>query len=84
MKRKPSTSRRGYGYLHKRLRERLKPFVEAGLARCARCGEPIEPGTPFDLGHVDGSGKTQYQGVEHRRCNRATATHRARKVSRVW
>ena len=27
-------------------------MVEAGMARCARCGELIEPGTPWDLGHV--------------------------------
>jgi hypothetical protein len=39
-------------------------------AVCARCGLPIVPGTPWDLGHVDGSGKTMYQGPEHRKCNR--------------
>jgi hypothetical protein len=27
---------------------------------------------PWDLGHIDGSGKTLDSGPEHRRCNRAT------------
>ena len=41
--------------------------------------EPIEPGSAWDLGHLDGS-LTQYAGVEHRRCNRATASHRYPEV----
>ena len=96
---KPSTSQRGYGYDHQRLRDRLKPFVEAGMVRCARCGRLIEPCTPFDLGHVDGSGRTLYQGIEHRTCNRraggkigAAITNGGKqrrvstglRVSRVW
>ena len=31
----------------------LAPFVAGGLATCARCGETIEPGTAWDLGHDD-------------------------------
>jgi hypothetical protein len=66
---KLSPSRRGYGTHHRALREGLKPIVAAGLAVCARCGRPIMPGTPWDLGHVDGD-KSRYQGPEHRSCNR--------------
>jgi hypothetical protein len=44
-----------------------------------RCGERIAPGERWDLGHVDGSGLTEYAGPEHERCNRATAG-RARPV----
>ena len=51
------------------------------MVRCAR-GELIEPGTPWDLGHVDGTDRKVYSGPEHRRCNRQTAIHRLRKVSR--
>jgi hypothetical protein len=78
---------RAYGAKHKLLRKRFAPMVEAGLVRCARCGELIEPGTPWDLGHRDGSGKTLYQGPECRKCNRATAKHRKRAAmrwSRAW
>jgi hypothetical protein len=59
-------------------------WVEAGVVRCARCGELIEPGTPWDLGHVDGTKRKVYSGPGHRRCNRQTSTHRVRKVSRRW
>jgi hypothetical protein len=57
---------RAYGRAHRSYREQLRPWVESGFARCARCGYFIEPGQPFDLGHVDGSGKTLYSGPEHR------------------
>jgi hypothetical protein len=53
---------------------------------CARCGERIEPGSDWDLGHVDGS--AEYAGPEHQACNRATMTHaqqaRTDHTSRVW
>jgi hypothetical protein len=81
---KPSTTKRGYGAHHQALRERLRPQVEAGVVRCARCGEPIKAGDDWDLGHLDGSNRTVFSGPEHRRCNRATSTHRVRKVSRRW
>jgi hypothetical protein len=67
---------RVYGVRHKVIRERLRPSVEAGRVRCARCGELIAPGEPWDLGHVDGD-PTRYAGPEHRACNRATAGRRA-------
>ena len=51
------------------------PAVAAGLYNCARCGERIEPGQPWDLGHVDGDG-FRYSGPERRSCHRATARHR--------
>jgi len=51
-------------------------MVEAGLVRCARCSELIEPNEPWDLGHVDGTERTVYSGAEHRRCNRAPAGYR--------
>lgn len=41
---KPSTTLRGYGYLHQQLREKLRPMVEVGLVCCARCGALIESG----------------------------------------
>jgi hypothetical protein len=78
-----TTSQRGYGGPHEALRRRLEPLVAAGMVECARCGKPIEPGEPWDLGHDD-LDRSRYTGPEHSRCNRATTTHRMRRVSRVW
>jgi len=72
---RPTPEERGYGYRHRQERERLKPIVLAGGVRCVRCGDEIEPGEPWDLGHIDGD-KQKYSGPEHRRCNRATAARR--------
>jgi hypothetical protein len=59
----------------------LAPFVAAGLATCARCGEPIEAGAPWDLGHDDYD-RSRYSGPEHAVCNRG-APNRLR-TSRTW
>ena len=61
-----------YGPAHRRLRAQLASRVRAGLAVCARCGEPIDPREPWDLGHAPGGGPRAYSGPEHARCNRAT------------
>ena len=47
------TSRRGYGWAHQKLRERVKRTVLAGEARCWRCGKLIAPQENCDLGHDD-------------------------------
>jgi hypothetical protein len=61
---------------HRSFRKRIAPLVEAGLVRCARCLEFIQPDQPWDLGHVDGSERKLISGPEHRGCNRATSTHK--------
>ncbi len=56
-----------YGANHKMLRRELAAVVAAGRAVCARCGEPIEPGTKWHLDHRDdGNG---YLGPSHEACN---------------
>lgn len=82
-----TTTARGYGNNHQKLRREVAPIVAAGQARCARCGKPIKPDEPWDLGHIDGT--RDYAGPEHSACNRATATHaKARREvvppSRDW
>jgi hypothetical protein len=66
---------------HQHLRAELAPSVAAGLVDCARCGERIEPGTKWDLGHDDRNPEL-YSGPEHAVCNR-TAPHR-NVTSREW
>jgi hypothetical protein len=63
--RDPSHYRR-YGPADRQLRARWAPRVAAGVVECARCGDLIEPGEPFDLGHVDGT--LAYSRPEHGRC----------------
>ena len=62
---------RKYGQaLHRRTRKEFAPLVAAGVVNCARCGELIEPGTPWDLGHDDRDPRF-YSGPEHASCNRS-------------
>lgn len=82
-----SPRERGYGAEHRALRRRWAPKVAAGVVCCARCGDPIVPGEPWDLGHDDHD-RSRYNGPEHAACNRATAGRRKRRAvsgrSRVW
>lgn len=67
-----TTTQRGYGHQHQTLRKQWAPKVATGTVPCARCGEPINPGEPWDLGHADD--RTKYNGPEHAyRCNRSAA-----------
>src|SRR6266851_3395817 len=71
-----STADRGYGPAHQAAR--------AAAIRAYQPGQPCaDPGCQlggqlwgdpryFDLGHIPGTGKTAYRGLEHRRCNRST------------
>lgn len=69
---------------HRRIRKIVEPVVASGQATCARCGEVIEPGTPWDLGHLEGGNRNAIAGPEHQACNRrAGARFQRRRVS-VW
>jgi hypothetical protein len=59
----------------------LAPLVAAGVARCARCGELIEPGSSWDLGHDDVD-PSVWSGAEHAACNRGAPGRN--KTSRLW
>jgi len=56
--------------------------ADDGTPCCSRCGEPIELGEAWDLGHDDDDWTRS--GPEHERCNRATAARRKRLTSREW
>jgi hypothetical protein len=72
---RPSRALRGYGGQHRKLRASLAPVVAAGQATCWRCGERIDPGGPWHLGHDDND-RSIYRGPEHVRCNVSTASRR--------
>lgn len=82
-----STTARGYGASHQRMRERYRPLVESGRAVCARCQEPIAPGALWELDHSDD--RSEYIGPSHRTCNRAAggrngaATTNAKRATTV-
>lgn len=63
---------RGYDARFQELRRRAVDQVEAGGVSCWRCGQPIPPGSPFDMGHDDRD-RTIIRGPEHPRCNRSAA-----------
>lgn len=71
MPKRASTTARGYGSAHQGLRKRWAERIAQGGIDCWRCGKPINPGDPFDLGHDDHD-RTKYRGPEHPACNRAT------------
>ena len=74
-----SAAARGYGPDHQKRVKAARAAWRPGQP-CARCGQPITSLTmvdrrgrtvsAVDLGHVDGSGKTAYQGLEHQSCSR--------------
>lgn len=77
--RRGNTTSRGYGSAHQRKREQLLDAFEPGQA-CARCGLPIRRKEDADLGHDDDD-RSQYRGLEHSACNRATSG-RSRRPAR--
>jgi hypothetical protein len=58
---KAKTTLRGYGWKHQQIRRIVEREVAAGLSICARCGVPIHPAEPWDLGHDDYD-RTTYSG----------------------
>jgi len=71
-----NTTQRGYGSDHQALRRQLLgQFVPGQL--CWRCGKPIASIDDAQLGHDD-QDRSRYRGLEHVRCNEATAGRRSR------
>jgi hypothetical protein len=74
-----TTTARGYGTPHQKLRKQLIAAFTPGQP-CARCGQPIWNPAEADLGHTDD--KMAYTGLEHQRCNRADGPRRGNKLRR--
>jgi hypothetical protein len=76
---KASSTSRGYGRRHRRVREQVAQQVAAGNALCWRCGGRIVPGMLWDLGHDDYD-RSIYRGPEHAYCNRSSAASRGNRM----
>ena len=66
-RRKASNTARGYGYRHQQERKRWARVVDAGEARCCRCGGVIVPGSRWALDHTDD--RSGWLGPSHKLCN---------------
>ena len=62
-----TTTERGYGTKHQRIRAWWEPRVASGKVNCARCGERISPLEQWHLDHTDD--RTGYLGPSHVACN---------------
>lgn len=67
-----------YGPAHRRARDGMRIIVNAGRATCCLCGEPIAPGTPWDLDHEPGTDR--YRGAAHASCNRSEGAVRGNQL----
>jgi hypothetical protein len=77
--RRGSSTARGYDHGHEA--ERARQLAEAMDSAqrgdpwpCPRCGQPIRPGQPVDLGHIVAlarGGDPAARRLEHATCNRA-------------
>lgn len=77
-----STTARGYGSAHQRLRAAWVARMARGeVVHCARCGVRLTAGTPFDLGHTED--RTGYTGPEHATCNRSEGGTRGNAASQA-
>lgn len=68
-----STTARGYGYEHQRIRRDALAALREREAMgaetlCTRCTRPVHTGQPLDLDHTDD--RSGYRGLAHRSCNR--------------
>ena len=91
---RPDAAKRGYGSEHARLRRQWKLKVDRGEVHCARCGQWIEPGSPWHLDHTED--RSTYLGPSHAKCNLSAAAYkgiaikgkgspnRQRRRSREW
>ena len=75
---KPTTSstKRGYGQAHKKLRAALLPTAYG--TPCARCGYPMLQGQALHLDHNDT--RTAYLGFSHADCNLSAAAAKAKII----
>lgn len=80
---KASSTQRGYGKQHRKLRKQWESIVAQGGVLCWRpdCRRPILPGSRWHLGHSDFGGI--YMGPECPPCNLKAAAKKARLLQTI-
>lgn len=80
-----TTSQRGYGAHHQRLRLRWKRLLASeGQLPCARCHKPVLPTDEWELDHDD-IDRTRYIGVSHKLCNRQAGGEKSQRMRvKTW
>jgi len=63
-----TTSQRGYGTAHQKLRRTWLHRISTENIHCSRCDKPINPNDNWDLDHTND--RTGYNGPAHAHCNR--------------
>lgn len=77
-----TTTERGYGWKHQKLRAAWKFKVDRGEVACGYCGGVILPGTPWHLGHP-ADRKDLEPTPWHRSCNLRYANARRARDARA-
>lgn len=80
-----TTTQRGYGARHQRLRLRWKRLLaQEGQLPCARCHQPIRPTDEWELDHDDDN-RDLYIGISCKACNRRAGGQKAQRVRvKTW
>jgi hypothetical protein len=73
-----SSTARGYGIEHQRLRKQWAVKVAQGQAVCARCGGWISPDSEWHLDH-DSFDRKRYLGPSHAWCNTTEPARRRKR-----
>jgi hypothetical protein len=78
---KPTTSStaRGYGTSHRKLRAQWERIIATGGVHCWRCHKPIYSWMDWELGHDDWN-RDITRGPEHNACNRKAAAAKAKWI----
>lgn len=76
-----STTARGYGFEHVKLRRRWAVRVATGAVACSRCGRLISASAAWHLDHRDD--RNGYLGPAHRRCNLVAAARKTNRIRRA-
>lgn len=72
----PSSTQRGYGTVHRRLREQLVRTMDG--TPCARCGIPLRTGDDVHLDHRED--RSGWIGLSHALCNLQAGAAKANRM----